>query len=443
MTTFNQELVRRLGALQRQALYRELRRLDSAQGPRIVFSGRTLLNFSSNDYLGLANEPVLKAAAVQAVQQFGAGAGASRLVCGSLAPHHELEEALAAFKGTDGALSFSSGYAAAVGAICALIGSDDVVILDKLVHACIVDAARLSGAKLRVFPHNDLQALEDMLRWTADRSRSREPGARDKAPHVLVVTESVFSMDGDHAPLRELVELKDRFNAWLMVDEAHATGLYGPNRRGLAEAIGVSDRIEIHMGTLGKALGAAGGFICGARSLIDYLVNRARSFIFSTAPVPAAAAAATAGVRFVQSAAGAERCARLWSLAAQCRTGLPPVPEVRARREPAPARAADPGLTPKPDRRAADPACSAIIPLIIGDEARTLETAARLRGEGFFIPAIRYPTVARGAARLRLTVTAAHSPGDVEELLNGLRKLGLASPRVPAASTIINQQSGI
>jgi 8-amino-7-oxononanoate synthase len=425
MTAFDQELTQRLGAWQHQGLYRELRRLDSAQGRRITLDGQTLLNFSSNDYLGLANDPVLKEAAIQAVQKFGAGSGASRLICGSLAPHHELEEALAAFKGTEAALSFSSGYAAALGTLCALMGRQDVVVLDKLVHACIVDAARLSGAKLRVFPHNDLAALEAMLKWAADRMWRAKRGARNTVPRVLVVTESVFSMDGDHAPLRELVELKDRFGAWLMVDEAHATGLYGPHRRGLAEELGVSDRIEVQMGTLGKALGAAGGFICGSRVLLDYLVNRARSFIFSTAPVPAAAAAATAGVRFVQSEAGAERCARLWQRAAQCRTGVAPVPELLAHQGPPAALAAAPGATPKKDARDACPTLSAIIPLVIADEAKTIEAAARLRAEGVFIPAIRYPSVARGAARLRLTVTAAHTERDVEELLNVLRKLGL------------------
>jgi 8-amino-7-oxononanoate synthase len=243
-------------------------------------------------------------------------------------------------------------------------------------------------------------------------------------------------MEGDCSPLRELVKLKDRCGAWLMVDEAHATGLYGPKHRGLAEELGVSDRIEVQMGTLGKALGAAGGFICGSRSLIDYLVNRARSFIFSTAPAPAAAAAATAGVRFLQSAAGAERCSRLWLRARQCRMGVPPVPELRPRPEPPTAPAAAPSPTPGLDKGDAGPALSAIMPLIIGDEARTVDAAARLRAEGVFIPAIRYPTVARGAARLRLTVTAGHTEADIAELLRALSKLGLGNLRAPGNSTI-------
>ena len=227
MDDFNGELSRRLAALREQGLYRELRRVDSPQSPHIQIQGRTLLNFSSNDYLGLAAEPVLKRAAIEAIEQYGAGAGASRLICGSLAPHHELDETLAAFKGVEAALSFSSGYAAALGVICALLGRDDVIILDKLVHACIVDAARLSGAKLRVFAHNDLNELEDRLKWAAKTVRSPQSTVLSPRRRVLVVTESVFSMDGDLAPLRELVELKERYGAWLMVDEAHATGLYG------------------------------------------------------------------------------------------------------------------------------------------------------------------------------------------------------------------------
>lgn len=394
MSGFDQELDRRLETIRSQGLYRELRRIDSPQSARIELNGKLLLNFSSNDYLGLANEPALKTAAIEAIERYGAGAGASRLICGSLAPHHELDEALASFKGTEAALSFSTGFAAAMGVICAILGKDDIIIIDKLVHACIVDAARLSGAKLRVFSHNDLNDLEDILKWTrkvrSEKSEARTPGQRSGA---LVVTESAFSMDGDHAPLRELVELKDQYDAWLMVDEAHATGLYGPNRRGLAEALGISNRIEIQMGTLGKALGASGGYLCGSRALIDYLVNRARTFIFSTAPVPAAAAAASAGIRFVQSSFGEERRNLLWKRVAE----LPSI--LTARHRPLP---------------------SAIVPIPIGEETKAVEAASALRDEGIYIPAIRYPTVARGEARLRLTMTAAHTTKDVAQLAASL-----------------------
>lgn len=421
-------LLDRLRDLQVRNLRRELRAVDWPQGARIEVGGRTLLNFSSNDYLGLANEPALKEAAIRAIERFGAGSGSSRLICGSLAPHHELEEALAAFKGTQAALSFSSGYAAALGAICALLDRDDVIVIDKLAHACLVDAARLCGAKLRVFRHNDVNDLEDILRWT-DRVKSLTAKPRGSAPRVLIVTESVFSMDGDHAPLRELVELKDRYGAWLMVDEAHATGLYGESRRGLAEAHGVSDRVEVQMGTLGKALGAAGGFIAGSRALIDFLVNRARSFIFSTAPVPAAAAAATAGVRFVRSSAGADRCARLWQRVRQWGAGVHRGQGTGPQTSSGPesATGTDPSLAGR-EAPAADLPCSAILPIVVGDEARAVGLSAALREEGFFIPAIRYPAVARGRARLRITLTAAHTAGDVSALERVLEKAGLSLP---------------
>ena len=398
MNDFNRELTQRLDGVRQQGLLRELRRVDSPQSPRIEVGGRTLLNFSSNDYLGLANEPALKEAAIKAVERYGAGAGASRLICGSLAPHQELDETLAAFKGTEAALSFSTGYAAAIGVICALLGKDDCLILDKLVHACIVDAARLCGAKLRVFDHNDLNDLEAKLRWASQKGRRPKAEGRSRKIRTLVVTESVFSMDGDHAPLREMAGLKEQYGAWLMVDEAHATGLYGAHRRGLAEELGVSDRIEVQMGTLGKALGASGGYICGSRALIDYLINRARTFIFSTAPVPAAAAAATAGIRFVESSAGEERRSRLWQHVAGLSSALNPQPSTHK---------------------------SAIIPILIGEESKAVEIAAALRERGIFIPAIRYPTVARGQARLRLTLSAAHTRLDLAELLTALKSLHL------------------
>src|SRR2546430_9858921 len=277
----NNDLCDRLNSLREQGLYRELRRVNSTQLPHTQVDGRTLLNFSSNDYLGLANDPVLKEAAVKGIERYGAGSGASRLVCGSLAPHHELEQAIAAFKGAEAALAFSSGYASAVGTICALLDAHDVIVIDKRVHACIIDGARLCGAELRVFAHNDLDHLAKVLRW-ADRRNSGLSGNR--RPRTLIVTESVFSMDGDFALLRDLVELKEKHGAWLMVDEAHATGLYGAKRRGLAEELGLEDRIEVQMGTLGKALGAAGGYICGARVLIDYLVEPAGPVFFFLPP---------------------------------------------------------------------------------------------------------------------------------------------------------------
>jgi 8-amino-7-oxononanoate synthase len=393
MASLDAELQHRLAAIRAAGLLRQLRRVDSPQGPRIEVSGQTLLNFSSNDYLGLANHPALKEAAIKATEKFGAGAGASRLICGSLAPFHELEETLAAFKGTEAALTFSTGYAAAVGTITALLGKDDIIIVDKLVHACIVDAAKLSGAKLRVFAHNDLNDLEDKLKWATANIQHPTSNIQHRT-QTLIVTESIFSMDGDAAPLREIVALKENYGAWLMVDEAHATGLYGANRRGLAEELGVSDRIEIQMGTLGKALGASGGYICGSRALVDFLVNRARSFIFSTAPVPAAAAAAQAALQLVQSSEGASRNKRLRQHIRTLQSEIP---------------------NPKSE------IASAIVPLIIGDESAAVAASEQLREQGMFVPAIRYPTVARGSARLRITLTAAHTEADVTALNTALK----------------------
>ncbi len=406
MSAFAETLQERLAALREQNLFRELRRVDSAPGPRIKIGGKTLLNFSSNDYLGLANHPALKAAAINAVEQFGAGAGASRLICGSLAPFHELEAALAAFKRTEASLTFATGYAAAVGTITALVGKGDIIILDKLVHACIVDAAKLSGAKLRVFAHNDLEDLEAKLRWSSSFSLSENTPKRELQPRVLVVTESIFSMDGDAAPLREIVALKEKYGAWLMVDEAHATGILGENGRGLADQLGVSDRIEIQMGTLGKALGASGGYICGRRALIDFLVNRARSFIFSTAPVPAAAAAATAAIKLVQSTEGQKLNEQLWARIAEFNSAI---------------------------RNPQSAIESAIIPVILGDEEKTLAAAAKLREQNIFVPAIRYPTVARGAARLRLTLTAAHTTAEIATLTAALTPLRISHSTLPNA----------
>jgi 8-amino-7-oxononanoate synthase len=408
------DLAERLAALREQNLFRELRRVDSAQSSRIQIDGQSFLNFSSNDYLGLANHPGLKEAATRAVETFGAGSGASRLICGSLAPFHQLESALARLKKTEAALAFSSGYAAAHGVITALLGKDDVIILDKLVHACIVDATNLSGAKIRVFAHNDLEDLEEKLKWAAQNAGPSQNDSR----RVLIVTESIFSMDGDAAPLREIVDLKEKYGAWLMVDEAHATGLFGESGSGLIEELALSARVEIQMATIGKALGAAGGCICGSRQLVDFLVNRARPFIFSTAPVPAAAAAATEAIRLVQSAEGLELRQKLQSNIADFHSALGTGASFSSSNQ-----------CPGASRSLAAPkrseGGSAIIPLILGDEVKALDAAAKLRAQHIFVPAIRYPSVARGSARLRITLTAAHSRQDIFCLVDALKKLDI------------------
>lgn len=397
MKSLDVVLESRLESIRQDGLWREMRPVESAQEAHLRGAGVEVVNFSSNDYLGLAAHAALKEAAGRAVARFGGGSGASRLISGSLPPHRELEDALARFKGSESALVFSSGYAAAVGAIPALMGPEDVIILDRLAHACLIDAARMSRARLRVFRHNDLDQLRGMMEWARNTVAEESRGEGN----ILLVTESVFSMDGDTAPLAEMVALKEELGAWMLVDEAHATGLFGEHRRGRLEAEGIAGGVEIQMGTLGKALGSAGGFLCGSRNLRQFLIHRARSFIFSTAPVPAASAAATAAVELVQSEEGRARCALLWDRIGQAREGLAalgiPLP-----------------VSPAP-----------IIPIPIGEEGRAVEIGKRLFEAGFWVPAVRYPTVGRGLARLRLSLSAGHTAGDIDYLLAALRGLSL------------------
>ena len=388
--------MRELERIQEAGLRRFLRILDSPQGPEVSCDSRLLANFSSNDYLGLVAHPNLCRAAHDALEEAGAGAGASRLICGTHRHHQRLEEALARFKRTEAALSFSSGYAAALGTIPALAEKGDVIILDKLCHACLVDGARLSGASMRVFPHNRLEKLENHLQWAAEK----HPDAR-----VLVLIESVYSMDGDRAPLVEIVELKERFGAWLLVDEAHGIGVVGKQGRGLADELGVSDRIDVQMGTLGKALGSSGAYICGSAALRDYLINRARSFIFSTAPPPHCAAVSCAAVELLESDAGAALVRKLQENMATLASGL------------------------------LAPAQSAIFPVIVGGEELAMEASRTLLAKGFLVPAIRYPTVARGSARLRITVTAAHQREMIERFVTAVSSV-LSTHRTISAITI-------
>lgn len=376
-----------LDDLDARHLRRRLRVSTSPTGSEVCFDLRHLHNFASNDYLGLASHPTVVAAALDATRHFGTGAGASRLVTGTQSPHRELEEKIAAFKKTPAALVFGTGYAASIGVLQALATKGDVVFLDKLSHACLVDGARLSGATLRVFRHNDVDHLRDQLAW----ARKKHPAAR-----LIIVTESVFSMDGDIAPLREIVELKDRYGAALLLDEAHGIGVLGNGGRGLADQLGLGHRIEIQMGTLGKALGSSGGYIAGSRTLVDFLINRARSFIFTTAAPAAHAAAASAALDLCAGPEGDQRRARLRQLA-----GL---------------------FSPAP--------VAAIHPVILGGEKETLHASEQLAALGFHVPAIRPPTVPPGTSRLRVSLSAAHDRPVVSTLAAALREL--SSPETPA-----------
>lgn len=382
-----------LHELRARSLYRKLREIGSPQAPEIEVVGQRLINFSSNDYLGLANDPLLRDAATVAIAEFGVGSGASRLVSGTLSPHVRLENALAKWKGTQSALSFSSGYAAAVGTLQAVAGKNDVVLLDKLSHASLIDGAKLSGATIRVFPHNHLGKLESHFEW----ARREHPDGK-----IVVVTEAVFSMDGDRAPLRQLVGLKKRFGALLLLDEAHSVGVIGPNGRGLSADENLTRHVDIQLGTLSKALGVSGGYVCGSRSLIEWLINRARSFIFTTAPPPAMAAATTAAVEFLASPAGEECRLLLWERIRTLRGALNGVPQNEAE---------------------ARQVGSAIHPILVGDEAEAVDLSRALQAQGFLVPAIRYPTVAKGAARLRITVTAAHTEQQILALAEALNRL--------------------
>jgi 8-amino-7-oxononanoate synthase len=375
-----------LQELEHRSLLRRLRSIDAVEGTRLDLEHTSLTNFASNDYLGLSQHRVVREAAIEAIQQFGLGAAASRLITGTLAPHTALEKQLAAFKGTEAAISFSSGYAAAVGTITTIVNRQDVIVLDKLAHACLIDGARLSGAHLRVFPHNDLSKLNQILNW----AHQNHPNAK-----IWIITESLFSMDGDFCPLSELIELKDAHEANLFLDEAHSTGVIGPGGKGVAAHLGLGQRVEVQMGTLSKALGGSGGFIAGSGALIDLLVNRARSFIFSTAPPPAVAAGASAALTVLQSAEGERIRDHLHRNIHQVRRDL---------------------------RLSSNPLPSPIIPLLVGEENAALEIARNVQKEGFLVPAIRFPSVSRGSARLRLTLSASHSCEQISALIGSLHR---------------------
>ena len=367
------ESLRQLAAV---GLLRSQRPLDSPTGVQVIREGRTLWNFASNDYLGLARHPQIEAALIEGVQRYGAGSAASRLVCGTLPPHRLLEEALAAAKQTEAAITFSSGFATALGVVPAIVGKSDFIMLDKLSHACLVDAARLSGATIRVFPHNDLGKLERLLIST----RTKSPSSR-----ILIATESVFSMDGDFCPLREIVDLAESHEALLLLDEAHGFGVLGENGMGLAEREHLQQRITFQMGTLSKAAGLAGGYLATTRDWVDLFTNRARSFIYSTAPPPALAHAALASLSLIRSPDGQSLRVKLQENIARL-----------------------------------SPLSSPIVPVILGSNESALAAAAELEQSGFLVPAIRFPTVPRSAARLRISLSAAHSPDLVHLLASKL-----------------------
>lgn len=375
-----------LDSLKEKDLYRVLRTVESAQGPRVNVDGRELLLLCSNDYLGLASHPKVRAAAKAAIGKYGFGSGASRLVSGSMSSHVMLEERIAEFKGCEAALLFNSGYAANTGVIAALAGRRDVIFSDRLNHASIVDGCRLSLAKVRRYRHCNTDHLESLLNTSTDGER-------------LIITDGVFSMDGDISPLKDIAALAKKHRAMLMVDDAHGTGVLGRSGRGTAEELGLSSgEIDIHMGTLGKALGGFGAYVAGSREFIDYLVNSARSFIYSTSLPPAAAAAAMAALDIVEREP--DRRERLKKNADFMRNGLAELGFETGNSE------------------------TAIIPVMAGDVGRACCMMESLLEGGVFAQAIRPPTVPEGTSRIRVTVTSEHSIKDIEWALGALKTAG-------------------
>jgi 8-amino-7-oxononanoate synthase len=373
-----------LTALRERDLERRLRVLTGRRGAVVQTERGPAVDFSSNDYLGLASDPRLMGDASIASARAGSGAAASRLISGNTVEHEKLDDALAEFFRTEAALSFSTGYAANTGIIPAIAGRDDVIFSDELNHASLIDGCRLSRATVHVYPHADANALADLL--------SRE---RAKHRRALIVTDGMFSMDGDSAPLAEIVALARRHEAWTYVDDAHAVGVTGSNGRGTVEALGLEGQIDIQVGTLGKAFGAAGAFVVGSRVLRDFLINRARSFIFSTGPMPAQAAAARRALAVVQCDPELRR--RLHDNCRYLRLGLA-----------------------THHVHASGDVESHIVPIVIGDAATTMAVGRSLAEHGFLVGAVRPPTVAPGTSRLRITVSAAHTREQIDAFVDVL-----------------------
>jgi 8-amino-7-oxononanoate synthase len=366
-------------------LYRRLRTVHGVQSAKVQVEGREVVLLSSNNYLGLADHPALQEAALQALERYGCGAGASRSISGTMEPHRELEERIARFKRCEAALLFSTGYMANIGLLTTLVDEGDLILSDELNHASIVDGCRLSRAETWVYRHRDMDHLEELLKRSTHRRR-------------LVVTDGVFSMEGDLAPLTAIRKLADRYGVLVMVDDAHATGVLGERGRGTAEYFDLMGRIEIQMGTLGKALGGFGAYVAGSRNLIDYLINRCRTFMYTTALPPAIAAMGLAALNIVEREP--QRRARLWDNTEYFTEGLEKLGFNTGRSE-----------TP-------------ICPIRIGTNFLTMEADRRLMARGVFVQGIRPPTVPPHSSRLRATLMATHTEEDLKSALDAFRAVG-------------------
>ena len=371
--------------IKKSGLYRELKVVGDAQDTHVEIEGKTFLSFCSNNYLGLANNPSVIKAVKDAVEEYGWGAGGSRLVSGNMSLHESLEDEISRLKGKEAALVFPTGYMANIGAISSLVSKGDLVICDKLNHASIIDGCRLSGADFRVYAHCDMVKLENILRKSSTYNRK------------LIVTDSVFSMDGDLAPLPDIVRIAGKHKAMVMVDEAHGTGVFGENGRGVVEHFNLNKEVYIVMGTLSKAIGSLGGYVCGDIDLINYLRNKARSFMYTTALPPAVCAASIAGIKLIQNDASLRDL--LWHNVRFIKEKLKLLNFSIISSE------------------------SPIIPILIGDSQKAVDISNFLYKKGLLIPAIRPPTVPANSSRLRLTVMSTHTKEDLERLLEVLSEV--------------------
>jgi glycine C-acetyltransferase len=379
-------LTAELDALKSQGLYRRLRILEGEQKPKTTFDHRTVVNLSSNNYLGLTTHPMLRERALEAVGRLGVGSGSVRTIAGTMEIHMELERRLAAFKKTESVVVFQSGFAANAGTVAAILTKDDVVVSDELNHASIIDGCRLSRATIKVFPHKDVDAARKLLAELPSTQRR------------LLITDGVFSMDGDLGAVPELCTLAEEFGAIMMVDDAHASGVFGKNGRGTIDHFGVHGRVDVQVGTLSKAIGALGGYVAGSRSLIEFLYHRARPFLFSTSHPPVVAAACIAALDVLEQ--DPQIIDRLWENTRFFKSGLQRL-------------GFNTGLTESP-----------ITPVIVGDGALAMKLSDRLFAEGVFAQGIAFPTVARDRARVRTIVTATHTREDLEFALEVFGKVG-------------------
>ncbi len=391
-------LATELESLARDGLYRRLRVLDGEQAAETSVDGRVVVNLSSNNYLGLTTHARLRARAIEAIQRFGVGSGSVRTIAGTMAIHLELERQLAAFKQTEAVVVFQSGFTANAGTVSSLLTKDDVVVSDELNHASIIDGCRLSRAAIKVFPHKDVDAARRILRDLP------------AAPRKLLITDGVFSMDGDLGPLPELCAVAEEFGCIMMVDDAHASGVFGRNGRGTIDHFGMHGRVDVQVGTLSKAIGALGGYVAGSRSLVEFLYHRARPFLFSTSHPPAVAATCLAALEVLMEEPGLIE--RLWNNTRFFKAGLA-------------ALGFDTG-----------PSESPITPVIVGDAALAMTLSDRLFAHGVFAQGIGFPTVSRGRARVRTIVTATHTREELQFALDAFATVGRELGVIPAAQSV-------